>query len=122
MSDAISNPLGRSSRAVPPEVCAAPLAIGRPEEARSARLYEMRQGDPRAGEGHMRAPDLKAYHVNCYDGRDSPYALPAPTMTAAAASLAVVMDADLDTLLLLGVMALAVAGCVLGWFLIGPRK
>jgi hypothetical protein len=43
-------------------------------------------------------------------------------MTAAAASLAVVMDADLDTLLLLGVMALAVAGCVLGWFLIGPRK
>ena len=24
-----------------------------------------------AGEGHMRAPDLKAYHVDCYDGRDS---------------------------------------------------
>jgi hypothetical protein len=23
------------------------------------------------GEGHMRAPDLKAYHVDCYDGRDS---------------------------------------------------
>jgi len=29
---------------------------------------------------------------------------------------------DLDTLVLLGVMALAVAGCVLGWCVIGPRK
>jgi hypothetical protein len=43
-------------------------------------------------------------------------------MTAAVASLAAVMDADLDTLVLLGVMALAVAGCVLAWCLIGPRK
>jgi hypothetical protein len=41
---------------------------------------------------------------------------------AAVASLAVAMDANLDTLVLLGVMALAVAGCVLGWCLIGPRK
>jgi hypothetical protein len=38
------------------------------------------------------------------------------------AAIAVVMGAELDTLVLLGVMALAVAGCVLGWCLIGPRK
>jgi len=23
------------------------------------------------GEGHMRAPDLRVYHVACYSGRDS---------------------------------------------------
>jgi hypothetical protein len=32
------------------------------------------------------------------------------------------MDAGLDTLVLLGVMVLAIAACGLGWILIGPRK
>ena len=30
----------------------------------------MQEGDP-FGEGHMRAPDLRAYHLACYDSRDS---------------------------------------------------
>jgi hypothetical protein len=32
------------------------------------------------------------------------------------------MDAGPDTLVLLGAMVLAIAACVLGWILIGPRK
>jgi hypothetical protein len=32
------------------------------------------------------------------------------------------LDAELDTLVLLALMVLAIVGCVLGWFLIGPRK
>jgi hypothetical protein len=36
--------------------------------------------------------------------------------------VAAFLDAELDTLVLLALMVLAIAGCVLGWFLIGPRK
>jgi hypothetical protein len=32
------------------------------------------------------------------------------------------MKTDLDTLVLLAAEVLAVAACVVGWFLIGPRK
>jgi hypothetical protein len=33
-----------------------------------------------------------------------------------------VIDAHPETLVLLAVVVLAIAACVLGWFLIGPRK
>ena len=32
------------------------------------------------------------------------------------------MKTDLDTLVLLAAEVMAVAACVVGWFLIGPRK
>lgn len=121
MSDAISNPLGRSSRAVPPEVHAAPLPMAARKRPGPLVCAKCGKVIP-AGEGHMRAPDLKDLSRQLLRRPRFPYMLPAPTMTAAVASLAAVMDADLDTLVLLGVMALAVAGCVLAWCLIGPRK
>jgi hypothetical protein len=51
-----------------------------------------------------------------------PVCVTGPDDEVTASSLAVEIDIHLDTLVLLGVLVLAVAGCVLGWILIGPRK
>jgi hypothetical protein len=50
-------------------------------EPLSASMADRKKSGPRlcakcrlviaAGEGHMRAPDLRVYHVACYDGRDA---------------------------------------------------
>ena len=45
-----------------------------------------------------------------------------PDDEVTASSLAVEMDIHLDTLVLLAVLVLAVAACVLGWYLIGGAQ
>jgi hypothetical protein len=51
-----------------------------------------------------------------------PVCVTGPDDEVTASSLAVEMDIHLDTLVLLAVLVLAVAPCVLGWYLIGARK
>ena len=70
MSDAISSSLGRSLRAVPPEVCTVPLPMADRKKP-GPLLCAKCGGVIPAGDGHMRAPDLRVYHVDCYAGGDS---------------------------------------------------